>query len=108
MLKAHTDDPLDRGLVLNRADDCFDGDPGGLLRRVAIRATANRREGDALYRIVNRQLYARGVARRKQFGLAARAASPDRADCMDDVFRGQSIASCYLSAAGLATAEQPA
>ena len=45
---------------------------------------------------------------RKLQGFVIRAAAPHRSDSVDDVFRGQSIASCQFGVARITATEKPA
>src|SRR5262249_60691085 len=103
LLEATEDPLLDDGLLIDARDRCLHRYPSGLIHWIAIYPAANRRKGDSRDRILSSELYARRVAGCQQLGLAARAASPDRPNRMDDVFRRQSIAPCYFGLAGLAT-----
>ena len=69
-LKAAEYYPFNRGLMIDLLYSCFNCDPGGLLSGIAVDAAANRGKSDALDLIVQRELQAGRIARRKQLRLS--------------------------------------
>src|ERR1035437_2009646 len=79
-----------------------------LLRRVAVDAAADRREGDAARAVRERQSQALAVAGGEQFGLALGAALPYRSDGVNDVFGREAVAARDLGAPGGAAPQRAA
>src|SRR5688500_16963306 len=83
-------------------------DPHGGVPRVAVGASADRRERDALRAQLDRARQRVPVARRQRLLLAVTAAAPDGADGVDDPARRQVVAGRHLRLAHLAASEEAA
>src|SRR5206468_4758838 len=99
-------DGLDRCAM--RVPGRRNGDGGSELDRIAVDARRDGRKRDTPASELRGQLERAAVARRQKLGLAGFASAPDRADCVDDVARGQPPGRRRLGVARVAAAEQPA
>ncbi len=86
--------------------DGADRDARGAIRRKAVDAGRDRREGDRAKPMCGAKLERRAIAGGEQLFLARGAAAPDRADRVNHVLGRQPIAAGDLGAAGLAAAER--
>lgn len=99
---------LQRRIVLQRLVDFRQGDPARPFDRKAIRARADRRESNGVDAVLFRQGKTFAVATGEKLVFAVVPAVPDRADGVDDPFRGQIITLGDFRLAGFAAVERAA
>ena len=85
-----------------------DRDLSRKLRRIAVDAARDRREGERARAELRGHLERAPVARRQQLGLALSAPAPDRPDRVDDPPCRQPSAGRRLRVADAAAAQEPA
>src|SRR5690606_1751802 len=106
--EAAEDDALDAVDRPGRIAHGRDRDLRGELRRVAVDARADAREGDRAQRVFGGDLEGVAVARGEELGLARGTAAPHGPDGVDHVARRQPVAPGDAHLAGRAAAEAPA
>ena len=98
---------VDLVVLLEKFASCFKGDPRCLLNRITIGAATDRREGNRLNSIFDRELQRVPKTICQNLRFVALPACPDGADCVNHKTSRQSVAPRQFRFAGLATAERP-
>src|SRR5215831_5812542 len=92
-------------MILDRGADGRYGDLRGQFDRIAVDAGADAREGQRGEAMLPGELDGGAIARGEELGLALAAATPDRADSVNHVSRGEAIAPRDPGLASLAATE---
>src|SRR5689334_24278112 len=83
-----------------------DRDPRGSVRRKGIDAGRYGREGYGREAVHRCQIERNAITGREQVIFSRLCATPDRADSVDDVLGGQTVAACDLCRTGFTAAER--
>src|SRR5262249_42119854 len=103
--EAAEDDFFHRWMIRDRGADGRHGDLRGQLDRIAVDAGADAREGQRGEAVLGGELDGGAIARGEEVGLTLAAATPDRADRVNHVSRGEAIASRDPGLTGSAATE---